>query len=311
MNRIVTRWPEFAPGHLALGRELLNHGDTEDSLNPISKDTEQGIAALQRYAQLVPDDPRPWRDLGQAFEQIEKFEEAEKAFRAAIERDRTYLDHHAELVNFLLDQEAVEKAKAAFAQMLKIAPEPNEAFEYLTDDEEEFDADSAKVREELLLAFPKEVAGSKTALTLLAQLQEAQDKFAEAIKSTQRAIAIEAEPEDYNTLSRLYRQQRRFTEALNAANQGLKLDDSALHIHFERACSLAQLGRKREAIAALKQMAEDDKTAFFNTDEPDLQPLATMPEFKAMKEKLKEAMSPKPEKLGEKQIEQADKPKVP
>lgn len=309
MKQITTRWPDFAPGHLALGRELLNNGDTEDSLNPISKDAEQAIAALQRYAQLVPNDPRPWRDLGQAFEQTEKFDDAENAFRAAIERDRDYLDHHAMLVNFLLDQQALEKAKAAFARMLKTAPEPGEAFEYLTDDEEEFDAEAAKIREQLLLAFPKEVSMSKTALTLLAGLQETQDKFAEAVKSTQRAIAIEAEAEDYETLSRLYRQQRRFPEALNAANQGVKLDDSALQLHFERACSLAQLGRKREAIAALKQLAEGDATPFFNADEPDLQPLVATPEFKAMKDKMKEAMTPKPEKQDEKQSEQTNKPK--
>ncbi|HMY75768.1 MAG TPA: transglutaminase domain-containing protein, partial [Blastocatellia bacterium] len=280
MKRIVARRPDFAPGHLALGRELLNKGDTEDSLSPVSKDTEQAITSLRRYAELVPDDPRPWRDLGQAFEQTEQFDEAEKAYRAAIERDRTYLDHHAVLVNFLLDQEALDKAKTAFATMLKVASNPDEAFEYLSGDEEEsLDADTAKLREELLLAFPKEVAASKTALLLLAELQEAQDKFAEAVKSMQRAIAIEAEAEDYYRLSRLYRRQRRFTEALNAANQGLTLDESGLYLHFERACSLAQLGRKREALAALKQLAEGDETPFFNADEPDLQPLATMPEF--------------------------------
>ncbi len=306
MKRIVARWPEFAPGHLALGRELLNNGDTEDSLSPVSKDTEQAIASLRRYAKLVPDDPRPWRDLGQAFEQIEQFDETEKAYRAAIERDRTYLDHHAVLVNFLLDQKALDKAKTAFAAMLKVASDPDEAFEYLNGDEEDpFDADTAKLREELLLAFPKEVAASKTALTLLAELQEAQDKFAEAVKSTQRAIAIEAEAEDYYRLSRLYRQQRRFTEALNAANQGLKLDESELYLHFERACSLAQLGRKREALAALKQLAEDNETPFFNADEPDLQPLATMPEFKAMKDKMKAARTAPDEK----QEEQTTKPK--
>lgn len=295
LKKITARWPDFAQGHLALGRELLNTGDTQDSLNPISKDSVQAVAALQRYAQLVPDDPRPWRELGQAFEQMEKFDEAEKAYRAAIEHDRSYLDHHAVLVNFLLDREDLEKAKAAFAQMLKTAPEPDEVFEYLND-EEGFDADSAKIREELLQAFPKEVQVSKSALTLLSSLQEAQSKFAEAVKSTQRAIAIEAEADDYETLSRLYRQQRRFLEALNAANQALKLDDSALYIHFERACSLAQLGRKREAIAALKQMAEEGKPLFFNADEPDLQPLATMPEFKTMKEKMKEAAGQPDEK---------------
>lgn len=287
LKEITKRWPNFALAQLALGRELLAPFE-EDALSPLSQDAEQGIAALQQYAQLVPDDPRVWRELAQTYEQLEKPVEAEAAHRAAIERDRSYLDHHAALVNFLLDQEEPAKAKTAFSQMLKVAAEQDaidEAFEYLNE-EEGFDPDSAKLREDLLLAFPKEVAASQSALRLLADLQEAQNKISEAIKSTQRAIAIEATVEDYESLSRLYRLQRRFTESLAAANQALKLDDTAIYVQFERACSLAQLGRKREAIAALKLMVEAEQPVFFDVDDPDLQPLAAMPEFKALKEKM-------------------------
>jgi hypothetical protein len=44
---------------------------------------------------------------------------------------------------------------------------------------------------------------------------------------------------------------------------------------------------KREALAALKRMPEVDPEAVLVPDEPDLQPFAAMPEFKAMKEKMK------------------------
>ncbi|MDX2041216.1 MAG: transglutaminase domain-containing protein [Acidobacteriota bacterium] len=308
LKEIATRWPDFALAQLTLGRELLTPFD-EEALSPLSKDAEAGIAALQRYAQLVPDDPRVWRELAQAYEQLEKPVEAETAYRAAIERDRIYLDHHAALVNFLLNQEEPAKARTAFAQMLKIAAEQDatdEAFEYLAD-EEGFDPDSARLREDLLLAFPKEIAASQSAQRLLADLQEAQNKIADAIKSTQRAIAIEATVEDYESLSRLYRQQRRFTEALAAANQALKLDDTATYIQFERACSLAQLGRKREAIAALKLMTEAEQPVFFDADDPDLQPLAAMPEFKAIKEKMREPVGNEPS-IKESQGEATKKP---
>ncbi len=290
LKQIAARWPNFAPGQLALGRELVSSLD-EGALSVLSQDTESGIGALKAYAQLVPDDPRAWRELAQAYEHLEKIAEAEAAYRTAIRHDGTYLDHHAALVNFLLNQGELEKAKTAFAQMLKVATDADEVFEYL-DDEEGFDADSAKIREELLKAFPKEVGESQAALRLLADLQEAQNKIADAIKSTQRAIAIEATTDDYESLSRLYRQQRRFTEALAAANNVLKIDDSATYIQFERACSLAQLGRKREAVAALKEAMESDPNQFFDLDEPDLKPLAAMPEFKALKEKTKEAVKP-------------------
>lgn len=309
MKRITTRWPDFAPAHLLLGRELL-YTVADDALAPLSKNNEQAIAALRRYAQLVPDDPRPWRDLAQAFEQTEKFEDAEKAYRAAIERDRNYLDHHAMLINFLLDREDLEKAKSAFAQMLKIAPDQDEVFAYLND-EEGFDPDAAKIREEMLQAFPREVSSSKSGLLMLADVQEAQDKTSEAIKSMQRAIAIEPAAEDYEDLSRLYRKQRRFIEALSAANQALKLDDTATYIHFERACSLAQLGRKREAIVALKQIAAEGQPLYFDAEEPDLQPLSPMPEFKALREKMKQPAKTTELESEQKSEQKSEKPQKP
>jgi hypothetical protein len=39
-------------------------------------------------------------------------------------------------------------------------------------------------------------------------------------------------------------------------------------------------------------MLEIDPEAVFDPDEPDLQPLATMPEFKALKGKMKETSAP-------------------
>ena len=112
LKQITTRWPDFAPAQLMLGHELLS-AVTDDALTPLNKDTEQAIAALRRYIKLVPEDPRPWRSLATAYEQTEQFDEAEKAYHAAIERDGAYLEHHAMLVNFLLDREDLEKAKAA------------------------------------------------------------------------------------------------------------------------------------------------------------------------------------------------------
>jgi transglutaminase-like putative cysteine protease/Flp pilus assembly protein TadD len=291
LKELVRRWPDFAPARLALARELLYSGSGEDAINPLSKDAERAIAELHAYARLAPYDPRPWRDLAFAYEQFEKLEDAESALEKAVELDREYLDHHTELVNFHLTYDNPAKAKPAFARMFKVSSDADEIFEQFID-EEGYDPDYAKALESLLLAFPKQLEGSAVGWILLAGVQDAQNKIADAIKSMQRAIAIEPSASSYEALSRLYRSQRRFTEALNAANHSLKLEEDSIDAHFERACSLAQLGRKREALAALKRMLEIDPEAVFDPEEPDLQPLATMPEFKAMREKMKEATAP-------------------
>lgn len=288
LQQIIARWPDFAPAYLALGRELLYSNNTEGVINPLSKDALQAIAALQRYAQLAPHDPRPWRDLATAFEQLERFADAEGAYHAAIARDPDYLDHHATLIKFHLDHEATTQAKAAFTKLLAVAADPDEAFELLFD-EEGFDPDMAKLMEQLLAAFPKELSASKAGLALLAEVQAAQNKLGEAVKHLQRAIAIEAEADDYIYLSQLYRRQRRFMEALNAAHQALKIDPQAAPAHFERACALAQLERRREALAALKQLLRAAAEEFFDAEEPDLQPLVNLPEFQALKAQMQEA----------------------
>jgi len=297
LKELAKRWPDFAPGRLALAREMLYSGNGEDAVNPLSKDAERAIAELSAYARLAPYDPRPWRDLAVAYEQFDKPEDAESALEKAVELDREYLDHHAALVSFHLLYDNPDKAKSAFARMLKSGPDVDEIFGQFAEDEG-YDPDYAKALETMLLAFPKELEGSVGGWVLLAGVQDAQNKTGDAIKSMQRAIAIEPFASSYEYLSSLYRSQRRFTEALNAANAAIKLDEDSADAHFERACSLAQLGRKREALAALKQMLELDPETVFDPDEPDLQPLAAMPEFKAMKEKVKEAGAPSNETKG-------------
>jgi len=57
-------------------------------------------------------------------------------------------------------------------------------------------------------------------------------------------------------------------------------------------------------------MLEIDPEAVFDPDEPDLQPLAAMPEFKAMRQKMKEAGAPADEaKPAETKQEKTDKTK--
>ncbi|HKX32532.1 MAG TPA: hypothetical protein VJ302_32900 [Blastocatellia bacterium] len=288
LQKITLRWPNFAPGHLALAFDLLYCGNGEAVLGSSSKDAELAIAPLQRYISLVPYDPRPWLDLAHAYALLEKNPEAEKAFHVAIERDPTYLDHHLSLVSFLLSTGQLEKAKVGFRELLKIKPNLDDVFEGLSD-EGGFDPEYAKGLESLLLAFPKELAGDKSGLILLASAQESQNKAAEAAKTMQSVVALNAEADDYEYLSQLYRRQQRFPEALNAANQALKLDSKFAGAYFERACSLAQLGRNREALATLKQLMDLEGENFFDLDDLDLQPLAHLPEFKAVKERMRAA----------------------
>jgi transglutaminase-like putative cysteine protease/tetratricopeptide (TPR) repeat protein len=285
-KEIAHRWPDFAPGRRALAGELFSSIYNEDAANPVAKDAERLLAELQAYARLAPYDPRPWRDMALAHERFKKLEDAASAFERAIELDREYLDHHKELVDFHLRHGHTDRAKSSFARMLKAGAGADEVFEYFMDDEEGYEPEYAASLESLLLAFTKEMEGSAVGWSLLAELQEAQKKAGAAIKSIHRALAIKPSAESFVYLSMLYRSERRYAESLNAADRAVKLEAESVTAHFERACSLARLGRKNEAMKALKRMFEIDPDTYFDTEEADLQPLSAIPEFRAMKEKV-------------------------
>ncbi|MDX2034401.1 MAG: tetratricopeptide repeat protein [Blastocatellia bacterium] len=288
LTQITARWPEFAPAQLMLGRYLLFPSLGNSAIDPLHKDTESAIRALERYARLVPYDPRPQGDLAAAYESLEQFDKAEAAQRQAIRLDPAHLPYQADLVALLLARENPIRARAAMAQLLRSAGDPDEGFDALGELYEfsEMVEEEIKPLEALLLAFPREIARSRSGLYLLAETQNALNKRAEAIRTAQRIVALDPpEPGDSEYLSGLYRRARRFPEALAAANQALKVDEKSAPAHFERACALAQLGRKREAIAALRRMIELSGETDFDADDPDLQPLAPLPEFKIMKER--------------------------
>jgi tetratricopeptide (TPR) repeat protein len=290
LGKLTTRWPDFAPGLFARARALLYTDENDETvISPLSQDPETAIAELRRYAQLAPFDPRPHRDLGYAFQQMQKYAESETALKRAIELDPTYLEHYRALVMLYLFTGDEEKARTSLASMLRAAPSPDDAFEELSEEytEEKPSADDGKALESLLLAFSNEIEKSYAGLELLTLAQAAQNRSADAVRTLRKAMAIETSAADYAFLSTLFREQRRLREALDAADEAIKLDDKLPDGWFERACSLAQLGRKREALAALKQILGLNSETFFDSDEPDLQPLASLPEYKAILEKMK------------------------
>ncbi|MBO0800777.1 MAG: tetratricopeptide repeat protein, partial [Blastocatellia bacterium] len=294
-KEVARRWPDFAPGRRALASELLPSIFEADGNQerPVKKDAGPVLAELQAYARLAPYDPRPWRDLAVVHEKSEKLEEAAADYEKAIELDRENLEIHKNLIDFQLNHGKPEKAKSSFARMLKAGADADEVFGNFRDTEDGYEPEYAASLENLLLSFPKVMEGSAVGWVLLSELQEAQKKTAAAIKSIQRSLQIEASAESYVYLSMLLRSERRYAESLDAADRGLKLEEDDVAAHFERVCALARLGRKDEAMAALKRMLEIDADTYFDPDEPDLEPLAELPEFQAIKEKVAKPGSPK------------------
>src|SRR5581483_11266611 len=100
---------------------------------------EKSIAAYQRYAKLVPLDPRPWQKLGDIFEALKQFSEAEAAYREAISRDRGNYQRHTTLAGFYFNQSQDDKVRPALLEASKVSPNADEVFDALDNEAILFD----------------------------------------------------------------------------------------------------------------------------------------------------------------------------
>lgn len=286
LEKIAARWPDYAATHYKLA---WSYQIEEES-------REKAIAAYQRYAKLVPLDPRPWANLASLFEGENRLSEAEAAWHEAIARDRENIDQQTELVAFYLRQTQMDKAKASLVTMIKQPAEINAVFSSLDaiirPEEDVLDVETAQRYEELLLSVSKELSSIPDGLRGLAEAQRVQQKYDAAIKTLQRVVSLQPDEGDLLVIATIYREAKRFALALSAADQILQREAENAGAYYERACALAQLGRKREALTALKKTLELNEDYAYNLlEESDLKPLANLPEFKALLPKDEETDS--------------------
>ncbi|HEX8772895.1 MAG TPA: transglutaminase domain-containing protein [Pyrinomonadaceae bacterium] len=287
LRQIVARWPDFAAAHYALGTHLMFYDEQ----------LEQSIAPFRKAAELVPLDPRPWARMGQTFEQLKRFGEAEAAYREAAARDRDNYESQTTLAAFYFKQSQDTKARESLAQALKITSDADAVFDSISCEALGIAAYKDKPGharlEELLMVFPGELARSKVGLRRLAHAQAEQEKYDAALQTMQRVLALGLEVYDHVQIARTNRSARRFAPALKAADEAVKVASEYGEAHFERACALAQLGRLPEALAALKRALELDEDLGESLDDEDLKALAALPEFrKLLEEKKAEDVGP-------------------
>jgi len=96
-----------------------------------------------------------------------------------------------------------------------------------------------------------------------------------------KAAALDSKSSDpYDWMAEAYRKLREWPAALNAADTAIRLDHEDADGYYHRACALARLGRRADALTALKRAIElDDGYEDLLQDEEDLKALATLPEF--------------------------------
>jgi tetratricopeptide (TPR) repeat protein len=190
---------------------------------------ESVLATL--WADTTNAPPRVLHLLGAIRLQQRDFPQSEQFYRRAIEASPAEPRHHAALGELLFMARHHDHAIASYQEAMRLNP-----------------------------ALPGiQVAYGKACFRA--------GRFAEAEKSARAILAAEPSPQAWDMLSSCLREQGNGKEALDAAEQGLKLEPNSVKCAHSRAAALASVGRDQEALEAfdalLPRLAGSPATSFY------------------------------------------------
>jgi len=216
---------------------------------------------------------------------------AEREYRAVIELDPLDPQNYLSLARFLVTQRRYKDSLAVVDQTRGRGTSKDDVFANL------FlfygDAASFELVEGLTAVSADRLNTNFNANINLASVRIINDRAREALPLLKRAIELDPKNATPHTMSaEAHRKLHNWPGALKSADAALEIDDTEAEAHFHRACALAQLRRPQEALASLKKSLELEDESYSAEDieaELDLKPLAKLPAFKKLIEKLKSA----------------------
>lgn len=245
-------------------------------------DRKKAVELYARYFELEPDDPRAHSGAASLYDDIGNYSQAEKEYRAAIERDSSNADLFLDLAEFYARRQRIAEAVTTIDEATKRNSAKNDLFalllaRFIFDEQTE-------IPEALATSQPERMARSLEANLNLARIRLNHEHPREALPLLKRAVLLDGKSSDpYDEMAKAYRKLREWTAALNAADTAIRLNQEDADAHYERACALSRMGRRNEAMSSLKRALElDDSVAGLLDEEDDLKPLATLPAFKKM-----------------------------
>jgi len=281
-------------------KELAEHYSAVEEDDPqASSKQEKAIGFLKRYSVLSPADPRPHQKLAEIYEAKNDPISAEPEYRAVIELDPLNPQNYLSLARFLMTQKRYKDSLAVVDQTRGRGSSKHDVFASLF----LFYGETASIElvEGLAAESADRLNASFAANINLASLRIGYDRAREALPLLKRAIELNPKNATPHTMAaEAHRKLHNWPAALKSADAALAIDDKDSEAHFHRACALAQLRRPQEALASLKKSIELDDESYSAEDieaEADLKPLAKLPAFKKLLEKIKSAeAAPEPQK---------------
>jgi tetratricopeptide (TPR) repeat protein len=265
---------DFAPAtHRLVGYLSLSDED------PARKEV---IKLWEHYTALEPHDPRAFRQLADAYFDADDLVKAEAAYRKAIEINPGDTEGYINLILFLAYNERFADIRPVLTASDQHKDTDDDVFGSIL--RRLYISDEADHAEKLAADEPVRLKASLQGNLIIGRIHMDEGRYVLALNHVNTAAQIDKKSSaPYILRSEVHRQQHRWTAALKAADQALDLDPEDGEALYERACSLARLGRTKEAMSVLEKAIElyPDQASSIEY-EKDLKPLSSLPAFKKL-----------------------------
>jgi tetratricopeptide (TPR) repeat protein len=205
---LVAQQPDSGPSWKALGVALRMQG-------------KEALLALERAAQLLPDDPETHSNLGNALLDLGRLDDAAASYRRALLLKPDYAEAHNNLGAALRARGQLEDALASFQRALALKPDAAEAHSNLG-----------------------------ATLRALHRLEEAQASYRRALEFKSDSCAA------HNNLGNVLLELGRPDEAVSSYRRALVLNPQAAETHNNLGNALQMLGRLEDAVASYRRALE-------------------------------------------------------
>jgi len=277
----IRLWQDLAADKKPFAPSLLKLAQTYAAEEEVEK-RKLAIGFFNRYAALMPEDPRTHVALAEVYDQNKDDLHAEAEYRAALKADPANNDEYVNFAAFLAFRKRFQEAGAVIDETNKQASATDDFFgELMT---KLYYATDKTTFEGFARNQPQRMQRNALANLYLAYAQLENGKSLLAIPLLKKAAALRSDWADpHVAMARAYRNLRNWTAAVKFAEAAIKIDPENSDAHYQRACALARLGRVKEALASLTKAfeLEPDFMESIN-EEADLKILASQPAFKKL-----------------------------
>jgi tetratricopeptide (TPR) repeat protein len=245
-------------------------------------DPKEVLDLNQRYTKLEPLDPSGHMRLGSTYTDLNEPALAISEYRKALECDPDAQSRYYDLVYLLTANNLFDKVAEVFELGDKHPKAGQDLFGFVMSglvDEEEYEA-AQKMAASQPVRLRKSVAGN----IALGQSLIETGKALRGLGPLNLAVQLDKESVEARlALAGGYQALGRWSAVLKVVDETLSMDYKNVAARYLRACALARLGRRAEAMEDLnKALALEPDRKFFLAYDSDLQPLSVLPAYKKL-----------------------------